>query len=64
MQMKTTGEPYIYEPYIYNLMGKDIMMISILAPIYDVDGNFYGVAGVDVALDDMQIGRASCRERV
>lgn len=54
MQMKATGEPYIYEPYIYNLMGKDIMMISILAPIYDVDGNFYGVAGVDVALDDMQ----------
>lgn len=57
MQMKTTGEPYIYEPYIYNLMGKDIMMISILAPIYDVDGNFYGVAGVDVALDDMQSRR-------
>ena len=53
-QIKSTGEPYIMDPYIYELMGKKIMMISIIAPILDEDGKFYGVAGVDVALDKMQ----------
>ncbi len=53
-QIKSTGEPYIMDPYIYELMEKKIMMISIIAPILDEDGKFYGVAGVDVALDKMQ----------
>ncbi len=30
------------------------MMISIIAPIYDANGDFFGVAGCDVALADMQ----------
>ena len=59
MQIKQTGEPYIMDPYVYELMGKNIMMISIIAPIWDAEGEFLGVAGVDV-----EIGRASCRERV
>jgi len=53
-QIKSTGKPYVYEPYIYNLNGKDIMMISAIAPIYDAEGGFLGVAGCDVALADMQ----------
>lgn len=56
-QMKATGEPYVYEPYVYNLMGQDTMMISIIAPIWDADGVFFGVGGVDVALVDMQSQR-------
>jgi len=55
LQIKSTGKPYVYEPYIYNLNGKDIMMISVIAPIYDVNNEFFGVAGCDVALDDMQM---------
>ncbi len=54
MQIKQTGEPYIMDPYVYELMGKNIMMISIIAPIWDAEGEFLGVAGVDVALDHMQ----------
>jgi len=54
MQIKASGEPYIMEPYVYELQGKDIMMISIIAPVYDVDGTFFGVAGCDLALEDMQ----------
>ena len=54
MQIKETGEPYIMDPYIYELMGKKIMMISIIAPIWDAEGKFFGVAGVDVGLDNMQ----------
>ncbi len=54
MQIKETGKPYVMDPYIYELMGENIIMISIIAPIYDAQGEFLGVTGVDVALDDMQ----------
>ncbi|WWR16660.1 methyl-accepting chemotaxis protein [Lachnospiraceae bacterium JLR.KK008] len=54
MEIKETGEPYVMDPYVYELMGKNIMMISIIAPVWDAEGAFYGVAGVDVGLDDMQ----------
>ena len=53
-QIKSSGQVYVMEPYVYQLKGKDIMMISIIAPIYDADGEFLGVAGCDVALADMQ----------
>ena len=44
---------------VYQLQGKDIMMISIIAPVYDANGDFLGVAGCDLALDDMQTHRNS-----
>ncbi len=53
-QIKQSGEPYIMDPYVYELMGQNIMMISIIAPLYDAQGAFLGVCGVDVALDKMQ----------
>lgn len=43
--IKSSGEVYVMEPYVYQLRGKDIMMISIIAPVYDADGAFFGVAG-------------------
>lgn len=54
MQIKETKEPYIMDPYVYELMGKNIMMISIIAPLWDAEGQFFGVSGVDVGLDNMQ----------
>ena len=54
-QIKSSGKPYVMEPYLYQLRGtEDIMMISIIAPVYDANGDFLGVAGCDVALNDMQ----------
>lgn len=53
-QIKNTGKPYIMDPYVYQLMGKNIMMISIISPVWNAEGEFLGVSGVDVALDDMQ----------
>ena len=53
-QIKQSGEPYIMDPYVYELMGKNIIMISIIAPLWDDQGAFLGVSGVDVALDNMQ----------
>ncbi len=52
--IKSSGQAYVMEPYVYQLKGKDIMMISIIAPMHDADGEFLGVAGCDVALADMQ----------
>ncbi len=54
MQIKETGQPYVMDPYVYELMGRNIMMISIIAPVFDAQGEFLGVTGVDVALDHMQ----------
>ena len=54
MQIKQTGTPYIMDPYVYELMGKNIMMISIIAPVWNAQGQFFGVAGVDVGLNNMQ----------
>ncbi len=54
VSIRETGEVYVMEPYVYQLQGKDIMMISVIAPIYDAEGEFLGVAGCDVALQDMQ----------
>ncbi len=54
MQIKQTGTPYIMDPYVYELMGKNIMMISIIAPVWNAQGEFFGVAGVDVGLNNMQ----------
>ena len=54
VEIKNTGGPYIMDPYVYELMGKNIMMISIISPIWSAEGEFFGVAGVDVALDNMQ----------
>ncbi len=54
MQIKETGTPYIMDPYVYELMGKNIMMISIIAPVWNAQGQFFGVAGVDVGLNNMQ----------
>ena len=53
-QIKQSGEPYIMDPYVYELMGKNIMMISIIAPVWNAQGQFFGVAGVDVGLNNMQ----------
>ena len=53
-EIKSSGKTYVMEPYVYELQGKPIMMISVIAPIYDVSGKFLGVAGCDVALDDLQ----------
>ncbi len=35
-------------------MGKNIMMISIISPIWNAQGDFGGVSGVDVSLSNMQ----------
>ena len=50
---KNSRQESIIEPYIYPVGGKDTLMTSLIVPIV-VDGKFYGIAGVDIALDSLQ----------
>ena len=46
----TSGNVYVSEPNVYNVGGKDRMLVSIVAPIR-INGTSVGVCGVDYAMD-------------
>jgi serine phosphatase RsbU (regulator of sigma subunit)/anti-sigma regulatory factor (Ser/Thr protein kinase) len=50
---KESGTLHVTQPY-FDEGGSDIDMVSITEPIYDKTGKFLGVAGADVALDEMR----------
>ncbi len=50
---KTTGKMYVTEPY-FDDGGANIPMLSVTQPGFDTQGRFIGVAGVDLALDEVQ----------
>jgi methyl-accepting chemotaxis protein len=50
---KSTKQENIIEPYIYPIGGKDVLMTSLVVPVM-ADGQFYGIAGVDLKLDSLQ----------
>lgn len=50
---KESGKLHVTQPY-FDEGGSDIDMISITQPVYGTDGTFVGVAGVDVALNEMR----------
>jgi methyl-accepting chemotaxis protein len=43
----------ILDPYFYLVRGKDTLETSLLSPIV-VDGEFYGIVGVDIRIDALQ----------
>jgi methyl-accepting chemotaxis protein len=50
---KTTKLECILDPYTYPIQGKDVLLTSLVAPII-ANGTFYGIAGIDLRLDDLQ----------
>jgi len=50
---KQTGVEVLIEPYVYPVAGKDTLITSLVVPIMD-NGKFLGVAGVDIALANLQ----------
>lgn len=50
---RRTHQEYISNPYFYPVMGRDVLMISVVAPIV-FDGTFYGVAGEDIPISFLQ----------
>ncbi len=50
---KKSGQLTISEPY-FDGGGSDVTMLSVNAPVLGPEGEFYGISGVDISLDDMQ----------
>ncbi|MFZ4717465.1 MAG: cache domain-containing protein, partial [Chthoniobacterales bacterium] len=50
---KVSGRIHVTQPY-FDAGGSEIDLISITKPVYSRQGTFIGVAGVDVALDEMR----------
>ncbi len=51
-QAKRTGKEVIVEPYSYTVAGKSVLMVSLAVPVME-GGKFVGVAGVDIATDEI-----------
>jgi methyl-accepting chemotaxis protein len=49
---KRTKEETIINPFEYKVAGKEVLLTSLVVPII-VDGSFLGIAGVDIALDEI-----------
>jgi methyl-accepting chemotaxis protein len=47
-----TGKGAIVEPYPYDIAGKSVLMTSVAYPVLS-QGTFIGVAGLDMALDEV-----------
>lgn len=50
---RNTKKETVIDPYLYTLRGKQILMLSLVAPVM-FDNRFYGVVGVDLSLDLLQ----------
>lgn len=50
---KKTGKLQISEPY-FDGGGSDVTMLSVNAPVFGQEGQFYGISGADISLDDMR----------
>ena len=50
---KNSGKETLLEPYTYKIAGKDTLITSVVVPI-TIEGQFAGVAGIDLPLNDIQ----------
>ncbi len=50
---KRTGEEAVIDPYLYEIAGKEVLILSTVVPIHK-DGMFLGTTGVDISLDFLQ----------
>jgi methyl-accepting chemotaxis protein len=57
---KETGKETILNPYKYPISGEEVIMSSIVVPVFNND-QFVGVAGIDIILDTFQDKIASIK---
>ncbi|HEY9104807.1 methyl-accepting chemotaxis protein [Chitinimonas sp.] len=50
----------LIEPYLYKVMGKDVLMTSLMAPML-IDGKFVAVVGADFPLQGLQTSLAKVK---
>ncbi|GGU71027.1 chemotaxis transducer [Pseudomonas laurentiana] len=58
-----SGQPCLLEPYEDTVGGKKLLMTSITVPLLS-DGKVIGVAGVDMALDDLQTAASAAQREL
>lgn len=51
---KNSGRATMLEPYEYEISGEKVLLTSIAIPIKDAGGKVVGIAGCDLALNDLQ----------
>jgi len=57
---RDSGEETVLEPYLYPVGGREVLLTSLVVPIR-VDGRVLGVAGIDIAMSDVQERLAKVR---
>ncbi|MBU3666432.1 MAG: response regulator [Chthoniobacterales bacterium] len=50
---KKSGRVFVTEPY-FDVDGSKVTMLTVSAPIIDDAGRFIGIAGIDIALDEIK----------
>jgi methyl-accepting chemotaxis protein len=50
---KRTLQDCVIDPFLYPVQGQEVLMTSLIAPIV-VDGQFYGMTGIDLSVDFTQ----------
>ena len=50
---RNTKQEQILDPFLYPILGEDILLASLVTPIV-VDGQFYGIVGVDMRANTLQ----------
>lgn len=50
---KSTGKEIVTNPYIYEVDGQEVYLVSMVVPIF-VDGEFVGIVGADISMEQLQ----------
>lgn len=55
LEPKRTNTPYVDGPVEYEVGGEMVMMMSLIYPLRNTDGQFIGIAGCDVSIKNLDI---------
>lgn len=50
---KRTNREAIQDPFIYPIQGVDVLMTSLTVPVQNASGQFIGITGVDISIDEI-----------
>jgi len=51
---RKNNSEHMIDPYLYDIDGKEVFLVTISSPIQDSNGKFIGVADIDISLDVIQ----------
>jgi methyl-accepting chemotaxis protein len=51
---KQRGRETVLDPFLYPVQGVEVLLTSLVVPIFNGEGGFLGIAGIDLRLDDLQ----------